>query len=267
MRLGITNKTLGVEHFSEACRLAAAAGADGIELGYNSAATAGTLYETDLPQQLRSEADLAGVEIAGLALNFLCERPSLIGKPDQSAESLELIQQALAVASEAGAGLLAVPFFGKNAIEIDKEFTQAADSLLELVDHAEHAHVVIAVVSTLNFGQQQFLRDHLGGSEFVKIYVDPAAATARKLDLPTGIRDINSDAIGQVYLRDVKLHGGQPPDYNVALGEGDVDFAAAVAALQAVGFDGWVVIDAPYSPDSQASPEASVRMAKSILGR
>jgi len=271
MRVGIVHPALGTEDLGEAFALAAEAGADGIEVQYASAAIATALGEPEHPQKLRGLAEKTGVAIASLRLDCFRAEPALIGRREIIEGAQQVLLRALGAASEAGAEMVTVPFFGKNAIELEDELTRAANSLLDMVDHAEEAGVVIAVESTLAFHQQEFLLDHLGYTGDVKVCCNPGVALSRKLDMATGIRQLSADAIAFVRFKDVRITEGAPPDFNVPLGEGDVDFGAVVQALHAVRYDGWVIVDPPTSTATgqeavRAAGEA-LAFARGILGR
>ena len=83
--------------------------------------------------------------------------------------------------------------------------------------------------------------------------------------MATAIRDLGREAIGQIHFRDVRISEGQPPDYNLALGEGNVDFRAVVQALRAIGYDGWIILETPPGADPLASASANLAFARDAL--
>lgn len=265
MQLGIISTALNQGNFAKCFEQSAEIGAEGIELSYSTEKNADLLYQQNHPRNLVELAKASGVAICSLNLSILCEKPSLIGNQEAISAAKEIILQAIAVAEEASVKIVNVPFFGKNTIETEKDLLQAADALGELGEHAEAAHVIIALESTLNFNQQQFLLDHVGNSESVRVYLDTGNARARKLDLPTGIRDLGAKAIAQVHFKDVRIVETQPPDYNVALGEGDVDFSAAAQALNAVGYDGWIILETPPGDNPVDAGKNNLAFAKEVL--
>ena len=65
---------------------------------------------------------------------------------------------------------------------------------------------------------------------------------------------------------DVRLgEEGHPPDWDVALGQGDVDFAAVASALKAMGYDGWVILETPATDDPVAAAQANLDFARQLL--
>jgi len=262
MRTGIAHPALGTEDLEEAFALAAKAGADGIEVRYASAATATVLGRPEHARRLAELAEKNGVAIPSLHLDCFRAEPALIGRQEIIEGAQQVLLRALGAASQAGAEMVTVPFFGKNAIELEEELTRAADALLDMVDHAAEAGVVIAVESTLAFHQEQFMLNHLGDTGDVKVCCNTGVALSRKLDVATGIRRLPAESIAFVRFRDVRIAEGAPPDFDVPLGEGDVDFRAVVQAIRAVRYDGWVIVEPPAGPDG---PQNTVRAAQKAI--
>jgi sugar phosphate isomerase/epimerase len=267
MQFGIMSTALAAEGLEQALGQAAEAGADGLEVVYQTDRQAAELSIGGYPARLRQAAEDAGVKVPSICLGVLCRRPSLIGTPEQIAGGRQKVLAAIQAAAEGGVETVLVPFFAHNAIEMDEELSRAAEALAALAEPAEQAGVTLGVESTLNFGQQQFLLDSVGHSHAVRMYVDTANALARKLDFATGLRDLGSAGVAQIHFKDVRLVEGQPPDYAVALGEGNVDFQAAARAIEAIGYDGWIVMETPPGHHPPASARANLDFARKLLGQ
>jgi sugar phosphate isomerase/epimerase len=269
MRIGIVHPALGAEVLDEAFARAAQAGADGVEVDYASAALATALGDAAHAKELADAAKGAGVAAVALRLTCLREQPSLIGRPEMIGDYQHLLLSALGCAAEAGAPIVTVPFFGKNTIEVEDELSRAADALLEMVDHAEEAGVVLSVESTLAFHQQEFLINHLGNTGDVKVCCNTAVGLSRKLDVPMGLRQLGAGAIAFVRFRDVRMAENEPPDFDVPLGEGHVDFRAVAQAIHAIGYDEWVVVDPIVTEQTLNDPvptaQAAVAFARELL--
>jgi len=257
-----------------AVELAAAVGADGIQVTYNDAA-APLLRQADHGHWLAQQAKDRGLEICGLGLTTLCSQLPIIDpvdctpatRVDNMPAIKDLFAAACSVARAAGTNSILLPFFGKNIIEVDRELNRAIEGIGQLVDIAEDAGVVIGVESTLNFAQCRFLLGQFADTGAVKIYQDTGNALGRKLDLPTGLRDLGLDSLAGVHLKDVKMSMSSPPDYNVRLGAGDVKFGAILNALQAIGYDGWLVLETPPGDDPIANGKADMAFARNLLGK
>ena len=267
MRIAIVHHVLGAEELADIFAFAARARADGVEIHYASAGVATALGQPEHARRLAELSAETGLAVPSLCLTCFRGEPALIGRPEIIERAEQTLLHALGAAAEAGAEMVTVPFFGKNAIEVEDELRRAADALLDVVDHAEEAGVVIAVDSTLPFHQQQFLLSHVGNTGDVKVCCNTGVALSRKLDVATGIRQLPPQAIAQARFKDVRITEGAPPDFDVPLGEGDVDFRAVVQALRAVGFDGWVVVEpaAANAEDLLPAAQQAVNFARSVL--
>ncbi len=261
MRIGIAHPALGVEIPREVFARAAKAGAEGVEIDYASPALATALGQAEHVKELTVAAKRSGLALAGLRLSCLREQPSLIGRPEVIETTQELLLRALGCAAEAGAAMVVLPFYGKNTIEVEGELDRAADALLEMADHAEEAGVVLAVETTLAFHQQEYLLTRVGNTGDVRVSCNAAVALSRKMDVATGLRQLGAGAIALVRLQDVRMAENEPPDFDVPLGEGDVDFRAVAQALHAVGYEQWVVVDPPVTERTLKRPVAAATKA------
>jgi sugar phosphate isomerase/epimerase len=266
MHLGIHSKSLSRGSIEEAIRLASQSGAEGVELVYSTTQEARPLRRWEEHARMVSAlARKSGLAVPSLNLSCLCNAPSLIGTGEIIDSGVEFVTAAISAAQAMGAPVVLLPFFGKNTIEVERELQKAGDALGRLVEPAEQAGVILGVESTLNFDQQRFLLDHLGHSDSVRICLDTGDALAHKFDAPTGIRELGGDHIVEVHLKDVRVSEGAPPDFNVALGEGNVDFQAVAQALNAVGFDRWVILETPPGLDPLAAAKANLQYARETL--
>jgi len=266
MKLGVLHTALDCDELDEAFEMASAVGAEGIEVQYTRANRA-RLHRNNHIDELVELAAKHKLEIPSLCLAFLCDSASLRGTPEEIATAQRVIRRALSVARQAGVGAVVVPFFGKNTINLEAELYRAAEAMIELVEDAENASVTIAVESTLNFDQQDFLLNFLGNTGHVKICCDTGNALARKLDLPGGIRHLGAERIARIHYKDVRLASGSPPNFDVPLGGGDVDFRAVTEALRAVGYDDWIVLETPPGDDAAGSAAANLAFVQELLAR
>jgi len=273
MKIGYMSGSLSPD-MTVALDLTAAVGADGIQVCYADSHTP-LLRQADHGGWLAKQASDRGLEICGLVLSTLCSQLPIIDPVDSTPATRvdnvpaikDLFTAACDVAKSAGTNLILLPFFGKNIIEVDRELERAIVGIGALVDIAESAGVVIGVESTINFNQCRYLLGQFADTDVVKIYQDTGNALGRKLDLPTGLRDLGRDSLAGVHLKDVKMFMSSPPDYNVRLGAGDVKFPAILNALQAIGYDDWLVLETPPGDDPLANGKADMAFARNLLNK
>jgi hexulose-6-phosphate isomerase len=264
MRLGFMHHLLGADRLDEAFARASSLGLDGLEVSYGPQ-QASWLADPDHSRELQQLAARNNLAVCSLCMGFVCTGPSLVEAPAEISRAIETIERGIGVASDAGAKVVLVPFFGASAIEVEAELTRAIDAITELSATAERLGVVLGVESTLNLNQQQFLLEHFAGSDFVKIYYDTGNALGRKLDLPTMVRQLGPAAIAGMHFKDIKTAPSAPPDSAIKLGQGNVDFSAVVQAMRAVKYDGWVVLETPPLDDAMNTARENIKFARDLL--
>jgi sugar phosphate isomerase/epimerase len=262
MKIGFMHHLLGAADFADAFARASSIGCQGLEimLGKEHAAALGSPMALEL-KKLSSDT---GVALPSVCLGFVCTGPSLV-EPAGRKDAAPLVRKAIDLAADAGAGVVLVPFFGESLIELQAEMDVAMEAIADMVEPAEQAGITLGIESTLNFNQQQFLVNNFAHTEVVKVYHDTGNALARKLDLPTGIRQLGPSAIAGIHYKDVKVSASAPPDFAVNLGGGNVDFRAVTQALRAINYDGWVMLESPAGADPLANAKANLESARQIL--
>jgi len=265
MRIAIQQTSLVEAGLAKCFIRARRAGAEGLGLCYRTAEEAGALSDGRHVLKVRSLGERFHLAVTGLHLGALCAEASLIGPAPLVEKSCELVRRAIATAADLGRPDVIVPFLGRNRIELPKEFDIAAAAVAGLAEVAEEHGVVLAVESSLHLGQlQQFLAGC--GSDFVKVCLDTGDVTACRHDPANMITGLGSTHIAQVHLKDVCVASGLPPDFNVRLGRGNVNFRSVASALQGVGYDGWAVLETPTGDDRGAIVTANIEYARSLLG-
>ncbi len=78
----------------------------------------------------------------------------------------------------------------------------------------------------------------IGGTDPVRLATEQAARINH-----VHVKDVRLDLVRQVQSGELSYTDAVRQGIYTPLGEGDVDFAAIVAALDAVGFDGWYVLE------------------------
>jgi L-ribulose-5-phosphate 3-epimerase len=267
MRVGIMQNSLVGGDVKRSFKLAAQAGADGLEIACDDPEAIESILSSRGVAEIARLKKTHKLEVPSIGLGLLREGESLFGDDAVVEEAKNVIQQAVGAAREIGAGVVLVPFLGKAVIEVEKELDRVVGNLEELAEAAEAASVTLGIESTLNVDQQKYLLSHLGAYESVKVYYDTGNALSRKFDPAIFLRDLGPDNVCQMHFKDVRLgEEGTPPDFDVALGEGDVDFPAIANAIQAMHYPGWVIVETPATDDPLAAAKANLTFARQVLG-
>lgn len=240
-------------------------GAAGLELNID----AGQLWTQRLDQAarqaLRRQAQDAGVAITSLCLN--AHWIFNLASPDVRIRDLgvSLLLDAIDMAAELGAGAVLVP--GCDQEESPEHKWQLfRDGVMQGIARAEKVGVTLALEAVgkpFLFNTEKLLRmiEDCGGSQALGIYLDVGNATHGGMDPAAEIRAAQGRAT-LVHVKD--WNPAQPTERR--LGAGGVDFASALAALRAIGYDGFLVVELPPDPaDPDAVARHSVQFLQEVL--
>jgi len=238
-------------------------GASALEL----AVDADQLWMHRLPPKaraaLRRTADDCGVAFSSLCMN--AHWIFNLTSPDVRIRALGvgLLLEAIELAADLGARVILVP--GCDQVESPRnrwELFRAG--VMQAVTPAAEAGVTLALEAVgrpFLFDTRKLLRmiDACGSSPALGVYLDVGNSTSSGLDTPAEIRR----AVGRAAMVHVK--DWDPADRSRAfLGAGAVDWPAALAALKAIGYDGFLTVE--HGGD-RADPERVARESVQFLQR
>jgi sugar phosphate isomerase/epimerase len=216
---------------------------------------------------LRKQAQDAGVAITSLCMN--AHWVFNLASPDVRIRDLgvSLLLDAIDLASELEAGAILIPGCDQDQSPENK-WTLFRDGVLQAIGLAQRAGVKLALEAVgkpFLFDTAKLLQmvDDCGGSNLLGIYLDVGNSTSGGMSPVDEIRAANGRAI----LAHVK-------DWNPAnrnerlLGAGAVDFPPAIAALQEIGYDDYLLVELPPDPnDGDAVARHSVHFLQNLLGQ
>jgi sugar phosphate isomerase/epimerase len=216
---------------------------------------------------LRKQAQDAGVAITSLCMN--AHWVFNLASPDVRIRDLgvSLLLDAIDLASELEAGAILIPGCDQDQSPENK-WTLFRDGVLQAIGLAQRAGVKLALEAVgkpFLFDTAKLLQmvDDCGGSNLLGIYLDVGNSTSGGMNPVDEIRAANGRAI----LAHVK-------DWNPAnrnerlLGAGAVDFPPAIAALQEIGYDDYLLVELPPDPnDGDAVARHSVHFLQNLLGQ
>jgi len=267
MRIGIMQNAIDPGDLARAFRLAAEAKAEGVEVTCDRDEDIDALLGAEGIKRIKQLAGQHHVAVPSIGLGSLRRGESLFGDKKVISAAKDLIRRAMDAIAEIGGGVVLVPFLGKATIELETELDRVIAGLDELAEDAENAGVVLGIESTLNVNQQLYLVSHLEAFTSVKVYYDTGNALARKFDPATFLRDLGPDKVCQMHFKDVRLRQDVPPDFDMPLGAGDVDFPAIASALQAMRYDGWIILETPPTDEPLRAAKANIQFTRDLLAR
>jgi sugar phosphate isomerase/epimerase len=230
------------------CRLdlpqAKAAGLDGVEIGVGQAAETLHIAEPDVRRRYKDQMRDTGLAISSFMMGLLNSNP-LATDPRGPA----WLEQSIDAAADLRARAILVAFFGKgNLLDGDGKLKQAElDVVVQRVKvaapRAGNRGVILALENTLSARQNAEILERIGHPA-VRIYYDVGNSTHMGYDVPEEIRFLQ-DRIAIFHFKDGR-------DY---LGEGRIKFAPVAAAIQAISYQGWIVLEAA-NPSNDAVADA-----------
>jgi hexulose-6-phosphate isomerase len=234
-----TSKTLSV---MERFKLVRAAGFDGIEV--NSAMN---------QQEVLAARDATGLAIPSVIIATHWTHPITSPNPSTRATSLEGLKQGLRDAKAYGASsVLFVPGIVSKEISYADAHKRASEEIAKAVPLAEELGVVIAIENVWN----KFLLSPLEAAAFVDQFKSKAVGWHFDVGnvVDTGWPDqwirILGPRIQKIHVKEYsrKLRDTKGPreGFKTELLTGDSDWPAVMAALDAVGYKGWLIAEHTY---------------------
>jgi len=224
-KIGICEWSLGARQ-ADPFVLARQIGLDGLEMGLDVAPKP-NLREEAVQRQYLASARQQGVEICSLAVSGL-NRVAYAVEP--LAE--QWVEDSIDVMVKLGVTITLVPFFLQGDIKDDAgRQAEVIRRLKKVAPRAEKAGVTLGLENTLSADENMRILDAVG-SKAVKVYYDVSNSLRRGYDIYSEIPRLG-DRICRFHMK----------EKGCLLGQGDVDFRKVRAAIDKIGYRGWVVIE------------------------
>jgi L-ribulose-5-phosphate 3-epimerase len=208
--------------------LAKEIGLDGVQLDLGTKADGLHLRQPDVQQRYLQASRKTGIAIGGLALGALNETP-LKSEP----RTAIWLHDSLAVAQAFGVKVILVAAFGNGDLKDDATGIDRTVAVLqELAPRAERAGLILGLENYLSAKENLAILDRVN-SPAVQVYYDVGNSTDKGYDIYAEIRELKG--------RICEFHA---KDGNFMLGAGRVDFQKVRAAMDAIGYRGWIQIEA-----------------------
>jgi sugar phosphate isomerase/epimerase len=207
------------------------AGLDGVEISAGRAADRLEVADPAVRQQYKDQMRETGLVISSFMMGLLNSNP-FVSDPRAPA----WLEQSIDAATDLGAKAILLAFFGKGDLR-ENGLVKKADvdaiipRLRAAAPRARDAGVTLAIENTLSARQNMEIIERVG-HDSVRIYYDVGNSTRNGYDVPEEIRFLK-DRIAMLHFKD-------GPNY---LGEGDIKFAPIAAAIEAIAYHGWIVME------------------------
>lgn len=239
----------------------ARAGAAGMELNIDTRQLWSQRLDATARQALRQQAQDAGVEIPSLCLN--CHWDFNLASPDVRIRNLGIsfMLDAIDLAEDVGAKAILVPGCDQEESPANK-WELFRDGVMQAVAKAQQVGVKLALEAVgkpFLFNTSKLLQmvEACGGSDILGLYLDVGNSTQHGMDPADEIRAAQGREI-LVHVKD--WDPNNPTDRR--LGAGAVNFRSSLAALHAIGYDSYLLVELPPDP---ADPERVARRSIQFL--
>jgi len=156
-------------------------------------------------------------------------------KSDPRAE--RWVAEGIDIAATMKVKAILVPFFGKGDLKNDAAGMEAVVSALKrLAPKAEKAGVILALESWLSADDNLKIIESVG-SPAVRVYYDIGNSQEAGFDIFKEIRQLGPQIC--------EFHA---KDYKDLYGKGSMDFPAVRAAMEDIGYSGWLVMEGAKLP-------------------
>jgi len=211
------------------------AGLEGVEISVGGAADKLAIADPANRQRYKDQMRETGLVISSFMMGLLNSYP-LATDPRAPA----WLEQSIDATQDLGAKVILVAFFSKGNL-LDEENRLKKDDVETVVKRlkaaaprAAKAGVTLAVENLLSAEQNIELLDRIGHKS-VQLYYDVGNSSRKGYDVPAEIRLLKD--------RIVCLHFKDNPHY---LGEGSIPFEQVAAAVNDIGYRGWIVLETTH---------------------
>jgi sugar phosphate isomerase/epimerase len=250
-RLGACDWSIGKMGDPAAFEVAKQIGVDGVQVSLGTAADDMRLRKLDVQQQYKEAAKKAGLEVASLAIGELNNIPY---KSDPS--TVQWVSDSIDVCKALGVRVVLLAFFSNDDLRDDRAgVDEVVRRLKAVAPKAEKAGVMLGIESWLSAEQHLDILERVG-SKAVKVYYDVCNSTDRGYDIYKEIRKLGK--------RICEFHA---KENGSLLGQGNVDFHKVRAALDDIGYRGWLQIEGAVPPGKPMleSYQANCKFMREIL--
>ena len=205
-----------------------ALGLDGVQVSLGTVNDDMQLTRPDRQKLYLAESKKHGVQIASLAIGELNGVPY---KSDPRTE--QWVADSIDVCKALGVKVVLLAFFWKNDLRGDPAgIGETVRRLKRVAPKAEKAGVILAIESWLSAWEHMDIIQRVG-SPAVQVYYDVGNSHKQGYDIYEEIRWLGREQICEFHAK----------DYEFLFGKGKVSFSAVRAAMDDIGYRGWIQIE------------------------
>jgi L-ribulose-5-phosphate 3-epimerase len=148
------------------------------------------------------------------------------------------------ITKKLNAKVMLLPFFGKGALETQRDRDYVGDVLKEIAPEAQRQGVILGLEDTISAEDNVRIMERTK-SPSVLVYYDVGNSTKNGFDVVKEIRWLGKARICQIHLKDKGY-----------IGDGPIDFNAVIKAMIDIGFAGYANLE---TSSPSGSIEADMR--------
>jgi sugar phosphate isomerase/epimerase len=250
-KIGACDWSIGRMGDPAAFEVAKQIGLEGVQVSLGTVANDMRLRQAEVQQQYKAAARQAGLEVASLAIGELNSVPY---KSDP--RTVAWVSDSIDVCRALGVRVVLLAFFANDDLRADKPGVEEVVRRLKAVaPKAEKAGVVLGLESWLSAEQHLDILKRVD-SPAVQVYYDVCNSNDMGYDVYREIRQLGK--------RICEFHA---KENGALLGQGKVDFKKVRAAMDAIGYRGWVQIEGAVPPGQQMleSYQANCKFLRGVL--
>jgi L-ribulose-5-phosphate 3-epimerase len=233
-KIGACDWSIGKTADPNAMELAKEIGLDGVQVSLGTLADDMHLRREAVRENYEAHAKRHGVAIASLAIGELNNIPF---KSDP--RTIEWVSDSIDACRALGCRVVLLAFFGNGDLKNDPEGTnEVVRRLKGIAPKAEKAGVILGIESWLSAEEHMDIIERVG-SPAVQVYYDVANSEKMGYDIYQEIRWLGRQ--NQICEFHMKENGA-------LLGHGRVDFHKVRAAIDDIGYRGWMQIEGAVPP-------------------
>lgn len=251
-KIGACDWSIGQSANPAAFDVAREIGLDGVQVNLGTVANDMHLRKPEMQQAYRDAARKTGLQIGSLAIGELNQVPY---KSDP--RTIQWVSDSVTVCRALGVRVVLLAFFSEGDLRDDPAGTdEVVRRLQALAPKAERAGVVLGIESWLSATQHLDILERVG-SRAVQVYYDVCNANDRGYDIYREIRQLGRERICEFHFK----------ENGALLGQGKVDFQKVRAALDDIGYRGWIQIEGAVPPGQPMleSYQANCRFLREVL--
>ena len=250
-RLGACDWSIGKMADPAAFEVAEQIGLDGVQVSLGTVADNMHLRQPQVQQQYKVAARARGLQVSSLAIGELNTIPY---KSDP--RTVQWVSDSIDVCKVFGVRVVLLAFFSNDDLRDDPAgVDEVVRRLKAVAPKAEKAGVILGIESWLSADQHLNILKRVG-SKAVQVYYDVCNSNDRGYDIYKEIRQLGKHIC--------EFHA---KENGALLGQGKVDFHKVRAALDDIGYHGWLQIEGAVPPGKPMleSYQANCKFMRGIL--